>query len=341
MGVGNRHKVSVRPVKIPSQSDPENRGYETCRDPFLVLASITEGDRYHNDISGFSQKLFSEDDTADWVLEFDGNDVSPMGVQLTFPNEEFVSAFVVDWRQHLEDTGPGCYKVRCDWSIGGQTGSFYRGQYRLLPWTIENASGTVRILSTYNDFSRALQIDFTNSGFNDTLRFYGQFGKMQPNMEVNNFTDVDFVQRKVKNDNMKSFILEMYPTTDCYTTRLVDEHLLHANHIWISDHNATNHSWKYKDLPVILKKETTPEFNYPDGSRLASVTATFEEKVVVQTSQFAGGLVSGNNASYILTGSAGALGTDTTVKIYDAFGNLVFTQIVPFGEDASFTAKYY
>lgn len=311
MATGNRHKVSIKPIKIPSQTDPENRGYLTCRDPFLVLASVTEGDRYHNDISGFAQKLFSEDDTADWVLEFDGQDVAPLGVAVTFPNEEFVSAFVVDWRQHLADTGAGCYKVRCDWNIGGVTGSFYRGSYNLIPWTIENASGTVRILSTYNDFSRALQIDFTDSGFNDTLRFYGQFGKMQPNMEVNNFTDVDFVQRKVKNDNMKSFILEMYPTTDCYTTRLIDEHLLHANDIWISDHNATNHSWNYRDLPVILKMETTPELNYPDGSRLASVTATFEEKVVVQTTQFAGGLTSGVNASYILTGSAGGIGNVT------------------------------
>lgn len=319
MATGNRHKISIKPIKLPPTDTDEDRGLGACCDPFLVLASTTLGDRYHNDISGFAQKLFSEDDTADWFLEYEGADITPLGVVCTFPHEEFVSAIVVNWREHLANNGAGCYRVRCDWSIGGITGSYYKGSYDLQPWTIENASGTVRILSTYNDFSRALQIDFTESGFNDTLRFSGSFGYMQPNIEINNHIDVNFVQRKVTNENIKSFELEMHPTTDCYTSRLIDDHLLHANDIWISDHNATNHSWKYKDLPVILKKETTPSLEYPDGSRYASVKATFEEKVLTQESQYAGGLVSGTNASYVLTGSAGAIGLVTIHNSDDSF----------------------
>lgn len=338
MATGNRHKRSVIPVTVPSQDDDEDRGLDTCCTPFLVLASLSLGDRYHNDITGVAQKLFSGDDTAVWTLEFGGVDVTPIGLTLTFPNEPLISAIVIDWRQHLADvnTGAGCYKLRCDWSIGGQTGTYYKGSYELQPWTIENAAGTVRILSTFNDFSRSLQINFTDSGFNDTLRFPGSFGYMQPNMEINNLIDVNFVQRKVKNEYVKSYDLEMHPTTDCYTVPLIDSHLLHANDIWISDHNATNHRWDYKDFPVILKKETTPTLEYPTGSRLALVRATFEEKVLTNESQYAGGLASGTNASYTLTGLAGSLiGEDITVNV-NVYGVLQSTNIVPYGENATF-----
>lgn len=303
MATGNRHKVSVKASKIPISIPTEDRGHEVCCDPFLVLASITEGDRYHNDITGVFEKLYDASDAATFVLEYNGSDVPPLGVIVTFPNEEFISAFVIDWRQHLAANGTGCYKVRCDYDINGVTGSIYKGTYNLMPWSLTNAADTVRILSIYNDFSRKHQIDFSGSGFADTIRFPGFFGLTQPNFEINNLTSTGFVKRKVENEATKSYELEMSPTTICYTSRLVEEHLLHANEIYISDHNVTNHDYGFQDTPVILKMETSPELLYTTGSRLAAVKATFEDKVQTIESQYAGDLTSGTNASYELVGA--------------------------------------
>lgn len=302
MSTGNRHKRTVNKSQIPSTPGPIPWGIDVCCDPFLVLASITDGTRRYNDITLAAQKLYSDDDSATFTLVLNGVDIAPLGLSMTFPKEEFISAFVVDWRQHLAATGAGCYQIRCDYVINGVSGSYIKGTYNLAPWSKEAAKGTVRILSIFNDFSRKLQIDFTNSGASDTFRFDGFFGNMQPNYEIENLTSTGFVKRKVENEDTKSYELQMYPTTSCYTSRLIDEHLLHANELYITDHTPHNHRQDYIDYPVILKKETTPAFEYTPGSNLAAVTATFEDKVQTDESQFAGSLQSGTNASFILVG---------------------------------------
>lgn len=312
MATGNRHKTTVGKVKVPSPPSVIEWGPEGCCDAFLVLADTINGERYYNDVTLAVEKLYNGDDTADFVLEYNGADVSPMGLSIVFPNEAFVSAFVIDWRQHLAANGPGCYRLRVDYDVNGLQGSYYKASYNLKPWSVVNALGTVRIFSVYNDLSRKYQINFTDSGAVDTLRFNGMFGLMQPNYTIQNLTSVGYIKRKVENEDTKTYELEMDYTSSCYTGKLIDEHLLHANEMYISDHNDKNHRWDYIDWPVILKKDSTPSFTYQEGSRLASVKATFEDKVQIDESQFAGGLASGTNASYELVGS----GTTVALPIH-------------------------
>ncbi len=82
--------------------------------------------------------------------------------------------------------------------------------------------------------------------------------------------------KSVIRENLNSYEIKTDPLKEEFTTKLTDLYLLSENELFISDYNAHNHSYKINDLPVIV--EESPEINYFDYARDASLTCKVGDK---------------------------------------------------------------
>jgi hypothetical protein len=281
-----RHKQDFKVVKLPSIFVNEKRGKcppcNTCNQ--LALASVDDSDGYKNDTKGVFLKKGSNSDVVTFTIEQNGVVLSNLGTVAIFPQDNLTTGFIYDWKQYLTTYGSGCFIIKCQFTISGVDGEFTIGVYDLKPYSIDNASSTVRLLSKFKSYSLNNDVDFTNSNFEDSIRFNGFFGNRKPNTEINNLISKGRIVEKVTRENLNSYELRTDPLNECKTKQLLDFHLLHEDEIYISDHNATNHSYNYFDKPLVLTE--TPEIEYTDGDRNAKITAIFGDKTVNNKSMY-------------------------------------------------------
>jgi hypothetical protein len=341
----NAHKNTWTVAQLPFQADPQNRRFPECGKPFFVLADVSDTSGYKNDVRGVYLKKALAGDTVDFYVEFNGVQLTPLGSPVFFPNDPLVSGFVVDWRQHLAATGPGCYRIKVEANLAGLAVDYYEGSYNVQPWSIDRAMGTVRLYSKFDSYNREKDVNFKDSGFIDSIRFNGFFGKMQPNTEVNNLIGVNRELRKVTRRNDKTYELQSDPLNICHTKRIIDDHLIDENLILVCDHNAQNHSYEYRDLACIV--DEVGEVGYNEG-RNAVVNATFKDKYALNKAMFVNGMMSGitpappppscvpgtavnSDNSYSLSVPSGGTANlpDTTINITDQLGNPLDTITFP------------
>ena len=294
----NVHISEIKKVTIPVIAQSEDRGALRCATPQKVLADIADTTRWKNDVTGIAvitDSLLIELERAD------GTRFNAPGIVAPLPFQSNAKAFVIDWRQVNDGTKllGGCYKVVVNYDISGITGEYYYGAFRLLPYSFFNAKGTSRIFAVLNDVVRKDGINYKDSGFANSVRFQGSFGKMQPNYDMENLTDGQRVREKVRNEALRSFELNTDMLTNCITERIEAGVLLKANQIYISEHNVSVHN-QYFDFPVILDESKSPEFNYPTGSIYASVNAFFLEKVAIHESKYDGDISGSENITFEL-----------------------------------------
>ena len=82
--------------------------------------------------------------------------------------------------------------------------------------------------------------------------------------------------KRVLRENLNQYEILTDPLDECQLLPLIDVYLLSENELFISDYNAHNFTYNYKDLPVIL--EESAEIEYYDFSRKASLKAVVGDK---------------------------------------------------------------
>jgi hypothetical protein len=353
----NAHKNTWPVAQLPFQADPQNRRFPECGKPFFVLADTSDSSGYKNDVRGVYLKRALNTDTIDFYVELNGVQLTPLGSPVYFPNDPLVAGFVVDWRQHLAITGPGCYRIKVEANLAGLAVDYYEGSYNVQPWSIDRAMGTVRLYSKFDSYNREKDVNFKESGFIDSIRFNGFFGKMQPNTEVNNLIGVNRELRKVTRRNDKTYELQSDPLNICHTKRIIDDHLIDENLILVCDHNAHNHSYEYRDLGCIV--DEVGEVGYNEG-RGAIVNATFKDKYALNKSMFINGMMNGitpsppapscdpanvenSDGSYTATVASGGtlILPDETINLVDEFGNPISTFTFPVYTDPNIDITSY
>jgi hypothetical protein len=280
-----RYKEDVSVIRFPKGVTDEDRGLTECCSPFLVMAHPTENDTYKNDTElAYEKKGLTSDSVAFTIEDCDGNILTNLGEAAIFPNDNLAIGFMYDWQQYLNTYGAGVYTIKVVFTIAGVAGGYTWGQYNLKQFSIENAKGSVRIKSEFNSYYLPKQIDFTNSNCLTTLRFRGYFGDRQPKTEINQYVDKSRSVVKATRENLNEYTLRTDPVTYCITSRLLDFHLLTEDICYLSDHNSSNHSYQYFDLPVVL--EESPEVEYRDKNRLANIVAKFGDRTKLDKSFF-------------------------------------------------------
>ena len=249
-------------IKLPTIFEEENRGFFKCCEPQMVLASTTSTDTWKNDITSAWIKLSDPSDSATILLTKDGASTSyPVNI-IDFPNEPNAIYRTIYWRDVLALEGEGCYKIEISYSIGGMTGNFTWGVYKLQSYSIDKALKTARIRVLLNLKQEIEGINFTDANVEDTCRFYGFIGNRQPNMEIDNLVYQSRIVRSVVRENLNTYEINTDPYSDEMISRLTDLYLLSENEMFISDYNAFNHTYKLQDTPVIVQE--SPEIDYID-----------------------------------------------------------------------------
>jgi hypothetical protein len=262
-------------IKLPVIFEEPNRGFFRCCCPFNVLANAS-GKTWENDVNSAWIKLSDPLDMATIELYKEGVLSTWQPVLMPFVNELNAFFATVYWAEVLAADGPGCYDIKVNCNISGIALNFVWGHYTLKEYSIQNALKTARIRTIFNAYQEIESIDFTGSQVEDSIRFYGFIGNRQPNTEIDNIIYQTRELKSVIRENLNTYEIITDPTCEEHTTKLTDLYLLSENELYLSDYNAHNHSYKYEDLPAIVKE--SPEITYFDFSRQASLKCIVGDK---------------------------------------------------------------
>lgn len=268
-----RIKKKYDSIKLPSVFTEQDRGFKECCCEFMVLGNAGS-ETWKTDITSAWIKVSSPSDLIEFKL-FKGTQEILL-TKTQFPNEQNAFYSTVSWSDILITYGVGCYELKIQYTIAGVVGTLDWGVYNLEQYSIENALHTARVRVKYNGYQEVDQINFSGSGVEDSLRFYGYIGNRQPNTEIDNIIYDNREMKRVIRENLNTYEIITDPARECIIRPLVDRLLLSENELFISDYNAHNHSYRYEDLPVIV--EESPEVEYFEFSRKAELTCKVSDK---------------------------------------------------------------
>lgn len=262
-----------------SDETPTSVGVKECCDTILVLSTLSGSLKWQNDVTSCWAKKQGDIDIVIFEL-YNENDVlsnyQPSQIQCTKDLLAFYAT--INWQDVLNNPldGVGCYRLMVTTIFDGVTIKFEWGHYDLKIYSPENAVNSVRIRSVFNQYNKIQDIDFTESEVEDTIRFRGFFGNRQPNMVIDNLIYQGRIEKNVQRENLNTYELLTDPLNTWYIANLLDLHLLSETSIYITDHNEFNSTYGYKDIPLIVKD--SPEVEYREYSRLASIKCKFTDK---------------------------------------------------------------
>jgi hypothetical protein len=273
-GLEDRIYRNYDSIKLPQSFAEQDRGLADCCCVALVLGSSAES--WKNDKTSFWMKLSDDLDSVTFdLLDCEGNIVESFSYT-AFPNEPNAYYATCDWGVVLATYGQGSYSLGMTYSISGVVGQLLWGDYKLLPYSIQNALKTARVSAIFNGKQMIDGIDFTNSNVESTHRFYGYIGNRQPNMEIDNIIYDNREMKRVIRENLNDYEIITDPEDECILRPLLELFLISENELFISDYNAHNHSYRYLDLPVIVSE--SPAVEYKDFSRKAVLKCKVADK---------------------------------------------------------------
>jgi hypothetical protein len=273
-GIEDRIFREYKSIKLPQSFVEQDRGLIDCCCTQLVLGGA--GESWKNDKTSMWIKLSDEIDTYQFLLLDCNQNVLETYDAIAFPNESNAYYCTVNWLDVLTSFGQGNYTLAIAYSISGVSGLLLWGDYKLLPYTIQNALKTARVRAIFNGKQTIDGIDFTNSNVESTHRFYGFIGNRQSNMEIDNIIYDNREMKRVIRENLNDYEIITDPEDECILRPLLELFLISENELYISDYNAHNHSYRYLDLPVIVSE--SPSVEYKDLSRKAVLKCKVADK---------------------------------------------------------------
>jgi hypothetical protein len=279
----NRSKKCFQVIKLPESLASETYGLKGCCDKFLVLAGGSED--WMNDVTSAYIKLQLISDLCTIILlKDDGTNAIYQPTLVQCPNDSFGYFATIDWKQVFISDGVGCYEIQVNYSIAGVTGTIDWGEYELKNYSPKNAEMTIRLKGVFNQVNSIENINFSGSNMTDTIRFYGYFGKRQPNLQTDNLIyqnrQIDNVQR----ENLNSYEMNSDAITVNYTRKIIDLYFLSESELYISEHHPSNHTSEYKNLPVSISESA--ELEYLELSKYAKIKAKFNDKIRNKLTRF-------------------------------------------------------
>lgn len=279
----NRTKQCFQVIKLPETLPSESYGLKGCCDHYLVLAGGTED--WQNDVTSAFMKLQLITDSCTIVLkDADDNNATYQPNLTQCPNDSLGYYATIYWNQVLATDGAGCYTIEVNYSIAGVTGTIEWGTYELKQYSPKNAEMTIRLKGVFNQINEIENINFSGSNMTDTIRFYGFFGKRQPNLQVDNLIYQDRKIENVQRENLNVYELLSDPLTINYTRKIIDLYFLSESDLYISEHHPNNHTSEYKNLPVSISE--TSEIEYLELSKFAKIKAKFNDKTRDKLTKF-------------------------------------------------------
>jgi len=273
-----RFKDSYNIITFPTDPTEEDRGLKECCEPQLKLASLIDNASEKNDLTGVVIKASDISDTVTFSIKRcdDQIDLPLLGNVLVCPQDNLAFGFIFEWKQYLIAHGRGKYQISINYTISGVVGGYIYGTYFLDEFSISRASGTVRIYSKFDSKDQLKNIDYTSSNFEDTIRFKGYFGDIQPKTVINNLINKGRKEEKVTREDLTEYTLRTNLLSSLLTEQ-IRRNLRNQDECWIMDHNISNHIYFNEQVPVVIA--SPPEYEYFDGGRPAKMTVVFGDRI--------------------------------------------------------------
>jgi len=270
------------------QTEPPDRGFKECCISSLVLADLSDADPYKNDFTSVFYKRQTPADTISYEIigASTGTTVLVDGVHgVLYPfggaEQPDLSYFKVEWRLILGALGEDVYTIRKVVNIAGvPTNIDSLVTYDLKSFTKTLADNSVRFDSKLDGKLVKIDVDFKNSGYENSVRLPGYFGNRQPAFEQDNVVfsskkGKSYFESQITMSNDWEYTYQANQIQECLARPLLEE-LIWGNEIFISDYNLNNHDYRYELWPVVLAD--AGDINYPVLSRKIDVNLTFRDR---------------------------------------------------------------
>lgn len=252
----------------------------SCVSEIPVFAYLTDvSDNEKNDWSSFIWKLPSN---ATAVLTLTNLDTETDYVINSTTYGEFyavdalknnVLGVIIEWHKVANVIGFGNYQLNLTVTSAALTEILNKDypRYRLMPYTCDNAHGTVRI-ETYNTGYIEGGFDYRNldfgyapgtvpygvlPGWGQQIRFYGKLENTAIPVQIDNIFDNKRNLNQVQTQIHNEWNLRLQFINSDVSDQIIYDNLL-ADYVLVSDYNANNVK-DYKNIKVSLLSVETPQ----------------------------------------------------------------------------------
>lgn len=230
-----------------------------------VFAKIG-GEDFENDRTSFifqklipadtvSMKLFKNnieiatlnDDTYGTFFNF--GDITP---------QPLYTGYLLEWEKVFALHGSGTYQIKTDTDIVGNATTVESQKFFLLPFSEEEANGTVRLEWIQNGNILSSLFDFTGINWYQSIRFEGNFGRKKPSLEKDFYETQNRERKQIQDNVITTYTLETKLLPSKISNKLYYDMGL-ANSILISDYNIFNNEI-FRQKEVDTESYEEPEY---------------------------------------------------------------------------------
>lgn len=214
-----------------------------------VFSDISS-EAHKHDMTEVLFRKVSSSDTVEIKLFRYGNEVAVLNDNTygTFYNgfnaQPNYVGFLIDWTLVFAAFSGGQYQIKTDLNILGTPSTIESRLFRLNTWNEQSANNTVKIESFQQGNIIGSEFDYTDllsSGWYQSLRMPGSFGKNTPSLESDIFVNTSYQRVQNRDKVTNEYTLELKDITEEILNRFTNDNVI-SNTILITDYNlrATN-----------------------------------------------------------------------------------------------------
>ena len=221
---------------------------QDCERNVNVLADFEDDADYKNDKTSFLFKLFSNSDTIEIKLFKDDIEVADLNnddlgtfygigsLSSGIPEQDFYAGYLVDWQKVLLAHGIGYYKIKANLTQFGSPINFESVKYYLLPFSDEQANGSVKLVSYQNGNIESSEFNFTGMNWYQQIRINGILWNKQSEYITDNYFTSNKTITQIQDSIKNTYTLQIEFLQDSISKFIIENNLL-ANEIFITDYN--------------------------------------------------------------------------------------------------------
>ena len=269
--------IGSNTIEIPST--PESTCLciaSDCERNSRVLADFSDSDDRKNDKTSFLFKLFSSSDTISIKLLKDDEEIETLdnnnfgtfydigSLSAGVPEQDFYSGYLLDWQAVLLAHGIGYYTIKADFTQFGSPVEFESQQFYLLPYSDDQANGSVKLVSYQNGNIESSQFDFTVMNWYQQIRFNGILWNKQSEFITDNYFNSNRKIIQIQDQIKNTYSLQIEFLQNSISEFIIENNLI-ANSILVTDYNVTN-TTKYTNIPLAVEEiADSTELYYYNG----------------------------------------------------------------------------
>ncbi len=249
----------------------------------------SDNDGIKNDITDFLSKKVTSSDTI--TIEILKNNVilaqindDTFGTFFDgFDNQPLYVGWQADWTKIFDAFSGGRYQIRITTVILGESSEFLSRFFRLNTFDILSSNNTVKLETLQNGRFENGEFDFTEllpGGWPTSIRLFGDFGRMQPELERDIYQDTSFREVQNRDTIVREYKLRANLVPESIQNRIATQDLL-GNQVFITSYDVLQ-ELKYEKFPVV--PEAFNETRYDGlGNTHFEITLSDRQKNIIKT----------------------------------------------------------